>query len=45
VVGGKYVSDGHRDREVIVGDWGDVKDYIAGVSTRMHEASMVPDHD
>lgn len=42
---GKYVSDSHHDREVIVGDWRDVKDYIAGVSTHIHEASMVPGHD
>lgn len=42
---GNYVSDSHHDREVIVGNWLDVKDGIVGVSTRIHEASMVPDHD
>lgn len=42
---GKYVSDSHHDREVIVGNWLDVKDCIVSVSTRIHEASMVPDHD
>lgn len=42
---GKYVCGSHHDREVIVGNRRDVKDYIAGVSTRIHEASTVPDHD
>jgi hypothetical protein len=46
VVAGKYASDSHHDREVIVGDRRDVKDcVVAGVSTRIHEASTVPDHD
>lgn len=42
---GKYVSDSHHDREVIVGNWCDMKDCIAGVLTHIHEASTVPDHD
>lgn len=45
MVARKYVCDSHHDREVIVGDRPDVKDYIAGVSTRIHEASTVLDHD
>lgn len=44
-VAGKYVCGSHHDREVIVGNRRDVKDYIAGVSTRIHEASTVPGHD